>query len=332
MTRILALLASALLIGPAQDEPPPIEFKWNLQKGDRLDLKWLFSDASRHELPKLEGRTEADITETLDKREVEAELFVNEDTPAGTVLMTLKKIGWTQGTHEFECTLVWAEGRKPDVKTRIKVKDKASDLVKREQFAKSQAETTAETMKRVVEGTYALSATAGRPGETLVLRNNIAARGGNSIFDRLYLHSLAPRGSLSLNQGWKDPIEGVQLPPGLVEIDTLSWKITACGPKTGATAKAAFTFPINKSAGAASAGQVTDVRTTGTFSLAREYTFAAEGYLSGSKEDVSFNKKTDAKGKDADFYKDNAYRLLKQVLTVKMQKKPEEKKPPEEKK
>jgi len=336
MVKVLALLASPLLLCALQDEPP-LELKWDVKKDDRFDLKWSYSDTSRHEMPRLEGRSDAEIVEAYDRREVEAELHVKEDTPAGTVLMTLKKVGWSQGTHEFDCTLTWMEGRKVDVQTKVKVKDKQNNPTKREEYAKNMANATAEGMKKLIEGAYTLSATAGRPGETLVLRNNQPARTGNSIFDRIYLHSVAPRGSVNLNQAWKDPIEGVQLPAGLVEIDTLSWKITACGPKTGATAKAAFTFPINKIGANTSNNQVTDVKTTGSYTLAREYTFAAEGHLASAKEDILFNKKLDAKGKDADFYKDTVNRTLKQVVTVKPQKKkdekkPEEKKPAEEKK
>jgi hypothetical protein len=240
--------------------------------------------------------------------------------------MTLKRVGWSQGNHEYDCTMAWVEGKKPDVAVKIKVKDKASALVKREEAAKLLANTVAEQMKKAVEGNFALSTSAARPGETLVLRNNIPSRNGNSVFDRMYLHSVTPRGSVNLNQVWKDPLEGATLPPGLVEVDTLSWKVTACGQKTGATAKAAFTFPINKTMENTSAGQVTDVRATGNYTLAREYTFSAEGYLSGSKEDIDFKKKTDAKGKDAEFYKDTASRTLKQVVAVKKKKGAEPKK------
>lgn len=327
MPKTLAILAASLVFPALQDEP--IELKWNLQKEDKFDLKWTYSDQTRHEMPKLEGRSDAEAIETYDRRDVEAELYLKDNTPAGVVLMTLKKVAWTQGTNEYEVTLGWTEGRKPEPQTRIKVKDKQSNPTKREEVAKSAANGVAEMMKKVVEGAYSLSANAARPGETLVLRNNQAAR-GNSVFDRMYLQSVAPRGSVNLNQAWKDALEGVQLPPGLVEVDTLSWKIVACGPKTGATAKASFTFPINKSAANTSNNQVTDVRTTGNYALAREYTFAAEGYLSSAKEDISFSKRTDAKGADADFYKDTVSRTLKQVLTVKPKK--DFRKPAEEKK
>ncbi len=324
MTRILATLLLTML-----QEETPIELKWDLKKEDRLDFKWTYSDSSRHELPKLEGRSDVDAVDTYDRREVVAELHLQEDTPAGTVLMTLKKVAWSQGTHEYDCSMAWAEGRKPQVQTKIKVKDKASALVKREEQAKILANNTAEQMKKVIEGQYALCATAGRPGETLALRNRMPARPGNSVFDRMYLHSLTPRGSVNLNQTWKDPIEGVALPPGLVEIDTLTWKVVACGPKTGATVKAGFAFPINKAGENTSAGQVTDVRTTGTYTLAREYTFSADGYLSSGKEEIAFSKKTDAKGKDADFYKDTVTRTQKQAVTIK--KKPEPRKKEEKK-
>jgi hypothetical protein len=331
MSKVLALLAATALLGLSQDEAP-IELKWDVKKEDRFDFKWIYSDQTRHEMPKLEGRSEAEAVETYDRRDVEAELFVKEDTPPGAVLMTLKKVAWTQGTHEYEATLVWAEGKAPQVQTKVKVKDKASSLVKKEELVKNQVAVIADGMKKVVEGNYGLSGAAGRPGETIPLRNGQLARGVTSIFGPIYLQTGAPRGSVSLNQAWKDPLEGVQLPPGLVEVDTLSWKITACGAKTGATAKAAFTFPINKSGANAGGGQVTDVRTSGSYSLAREYTFAAEGHLSSSKEEIGYTKKTDAKGKDADFYKDTASRALKQAVTIKLQKKKEEKKPADEKK
>ena len=315
---------AALLTLALQDEP--LELKWDVKKEDRLELRWTFAESSRHELPKLDGRSDVEAVDTYDKREVEAELYLKEDTPAGTVLMTLKKVGWSQGTHEYDCTMAWVEGKKPEVLVKIKVKDKSNALVKREDTAKLMANTVAEAMKKAVEGNFSLSTSAARPGETLVLRNNTPSRNGNSIFDRMYLHSVTPRGSVNLNQVWKDPIEGALLPPGLVEVDTLSWKVTACGPKTGATAKAGFTFPINKTMENTSAGQVTDVRATGTYTLAREYTFSPEGFLSGSKEDVDFKKKTDAKGKDAEFYKDNVTRTLKQVVAVKKKKGAEPKK------
>ena len=75
---------------------------------------------------------------------------------------------------------------------------------------------------------------------------------------------------------------------------------------------------------------------TGTFAYTCEWNYSPQQYLQGSKEESKFNKKVDAKGKEADFYRETFSHNISQALTIKKkapkpgdEKKPEEKKPAE---
>jgi hypothetical protein len=113
-------------------------------------------------------------------------------------------------------------------------------------------------------------------------------------------------------------------------------KVTAVGDK-GLIAKGGVNIPVGKSTVAS--GQTQTM--TGNFTYTCEWNYSPQQYLQGSKEESKFTKKVDAKGKEADFYRENFNHSISQALTIKKKvpkpgeekKKPaEEGKPGEEKK
>jgi hypothetical protein len=303
MIQPLALLA---LLALGQDDR--VELKWAAAPEDRFDVKWTYDEVHT----RVAGTGEKfDLT---DKRAVEAEM-APADQP-GRFAIALKKVSWTYGTHEFEIVLAWAAGPKPPAATvKMKVDPKAASAA----AAKAASEARSEQMKKLVaEGAYVLTYDE-NSREAYVTRNGSAARNA-SVFDLLFLHGPLPKGTVANGEAWKEELGRVTFPQ-LVEVKTMPCKVAVAGP--GVSVKGGFTQPISRSGGAK--GEVT----TGTFSFAREYAFAKEGGFLSSKEEQSFTKKVDAKGADADFYKENSTHTIKQAATFK---KRAAAKPPEAKK
>lgn len=287
MFLLLALIAQA----------EAVELKWAAEKDDRFEIRWTYDDVST----RVPGQGEK--SELIDKRLVEAEMSAKEEP--GRFSITLKRVTWSYSNNEFAITLNYAAGKPPAAAIKMKVDPKASNAA----AAKAFADARADQMKKLVsEGEYALAYDPGSR-ETFVTRNGSGAK-NNSIFDVLFLHSPLPSGTVTNGQTWKEGLERVNLPQ-LVEVKVMGCKVSY---GSGVSVKGGFQQPINRSGGAR--GEVT----TGSFNFAREYTFAKEGCLLSSKEEQILSKKVDAKGEDADFYRENSGHSIKQAVTFKKQK------------
>ena len=283
-----------LLLTLGQDEP--VFLTWTADKEDKFDLKWTYDEINT----RVPGTGER--SELSDKRTVEAEMTPTEE--AGKFSVILKKVSWTYTNNEFDISLAYAGAPKPPVATlKMKVDPKASNAG----AAKTFGEQRLETMKTIVgEGVYALAFDANR-GETFIGRNGAAGR-LQSVFDVLFLHSALPKGSVTQGQTWKESVEQLTFPQ-LVEVKTMGCKVAMAG--NGVTVKGGFTQPINR------AGNTKGETISGSFTFAREFTFAKEGCLLSAKEERLFSKKVDAKGDNADFYKENSSHNIKQSVTFK---------------
>ena len=279
----------------AQDEA--VELKWAAAPEDKFEIKWTYDDVST----RVPGTGEK--SELADRRAVEAEMTPKEEP--GRFAVALKKVAWTYSTNEFAITLNWAAGGKPPVAAiKMKVDPKASNA----SAAKTFADARAEQMKKLVsEGEYALGFDPSSR-EAFITRNGSAAK-NNSLFDTLFLHSPLPNGTVTNGQTWKEGLERVTLPQ-LVEVKTMGCKVSYAG--NGVSVKGGFTQPINRATGGARAETI-----SGSFNFLREFTFAKEGCLLSSKEEQVLTKKVDAKGEDADFYKENSSHSVKQSITFK---------------
>jgi hypothetical protein len=297
MTAItLAILAPLLL---AQDKPEESqEMKWTIQDGDRFELKWTYNEQRKRE-----GQDKA--AEGHDKRDVEGELAWKAD---GILTLTLKKVTWSYGSQDYEISLGYSAGKKlaPDMK--MKVAPTAAGY----NASKAEADRMFEYMKKLTEGEFTVD-TITEKGRTLFLWN-----GGNvrqitpSLFDRLFTHPLLPSGPVRKDQLFKDPFEAAILPPGLTDIKTVEAKVTSVGDK-GLIARGGLTIPFGKAFTANS--QVQNM--SGSFSYSCEWNYSPKQYLQRSAEEMKFSKKVDAKGKDADFYKENLNHTAGQTLTIK---------------
>ena len=299
------MLDVIVLLALVQDEA--VELKWAAEKTDKFDIKWSYDEFNS----RIPGQGEK--SELTDKRLVDAEMTPT-DTP-GKFDVALKKVAWTYGNNEFTITLTWAAGSKPPVTAvKMKVDPKASNAAQ----AKTFAEQRSEAMKKLVsEGAYALSFDP-NSRETYILRNGSGAR-NQSVFDVLFLHSPLPNGTVTNGQTWKENLERMAFPQ-LVEVKMMGCKVSLTG--NGAAIKGGFTQPINKASGGARSEVI-----TGSFTFVREFTFAKEGCLLNSKEEHLLTKKVDAKGDDADFYRENSSHTIKQAITFKKTSPPKPKEP-----
>jgi hypothetical protein len=291
MLQLLALLALA------QEEA--VELKWKAEKTDKFEIKWTYDEINS----RVPGQGEK--SELTDRRAVEAEMTPKDDPNQFDV--ALKKVAWTYSNNEFAIALTWAASAKnapPVAAIKMKVDPKASNAA----AAKGFADQRAEQMKKLVsEGAYLLSFNPGSR-ETYILRNGSGAR-NQSVFDTLFLHSPLPNGTVTNGQTWKEDLERVSFPQ-LVEVKQMGAKVAYAG--NGVSVKGGFTQPINKSTGGARSEVI-----TGSFTFAREFTFDKEGCLLNSKEEQVLTKKVDAKGTDAEFYKENGSHSIKQAATFK---------------
>jgi hypothetical protein len=303
---IAPLLGSA---SPLQDEAAAM--KWTLVDGDKFELKWSFSETRRRE----PGRGE--VNESHDKRDVDAELAFKAD---GILTLTLKKVAWSYGNQDSEVTLMYVEGKKLDPQLKMKAGPTAPGY----QVSKADADRMVDYMKKLTEGEFTIN-TSAEVGRTLVMWNGGNVRNGTlSLFDRIFTHPLLPSGPVRVGQLFKDPLEVTNLPAGLVEVKTVESKVTAVGDK-GSIAKGGLNVPVAKSIIANNQTQ----NWTGNFIYSCEWNYHPQQYLQGSKEESKFTKKVDAKGKDADFYRENFTHTITQALTIKKKapKPGEEKKP-----
>jgi hypothetical protein len=316
MKKTLAPLAALLLLGAIQDEA--VELKWAVSKEDKFEMKWSYSDVKHSETGKSQGGT-GGLSEAADKREVEAELALKETE--GLLGVTLKKVFWSLSTNDHEITITYTEAKKnADVQVKVKGDPKASAGAKA--GLKQTADLFADQMRKAVaEGEYSINIAE---RAIVCLYNGVPARTSASLLDRIYLHSPLPVGGVKPSFAWKEPVEGINLPTGLVELKMIEVKPGPINEKT-ATVKAGVNIPINKP------GTVTNQRTTGSFVYSREYVFGRDGYLHSSREETTFTKKVDATGKDADFYKENTTFTTKQSVQIKKKVPKDDKKPDERK-
>lgn len=289
--------AFALLLSALSPQDDAFELKWEFGPEDRFDLKWTYQETRRQE-PGV-----GTVIEIIDRREVEAEL-VPKDDPPGLLSIVLKKVTWTQGTHDYTVTAQYVEGKPLEVRTQVKASSKSEGGP----AARAGAEQAAENLRKFFDGDYALDTS--RRGETLVLRNGVAVQRTPSVFDKIFLHSSPlPSGSVRAGQVWKDPADALPLPAGLAEIKFLDYKVVSLNA-TAATVRGSVTVPIVRAPGSSDRGE----RLSGNFSYLREYAFARAGHLLSSREESTFTKKVDAK---VDFYRENTSHVIKQQLTIK---------------
>ncbi len=321
MPKTLAALAFlAALLG--QDDA--LEFKWTVVPEDKYDLTWKYAEDRRRE-PGTGG-----VDESYDRREILAEVSVKEGTLPGQLAITLKKVTWSMGTHDWEVSLAYAEGKPPAVKPVVKKIDTKrfgqqggdiKPLVKAaEASAKTQSDQMSASMKKLFEGDYAIDTT--RKGETIILRNGISHRNGASLFDKVFLHSTLPVGTMKDGQTWKEDVGVLPVPAaGLIDVKAVDFKVTL--NDKGVSAKTAFQYPIVRPP------TVTEQKLSGNYNYLREYFFGREGYLASSKEESALTKKIDASGNFAKFYEETSSQFIKQGFTLKKRPPP---KAPEEKK
>lgn len=312
----MTALALAILVPfLVQDKPPEeaYEMKWTIAEGDRFDLKWTYTEQRRRE-----GQDKA--AESHDKRDVEAELAWKSE---GILSLTLKKVVWSFGSQDYEIILTYFENKKLDPKLVMKVAPGAASY----NNSKAEADRMVEAMKKLTEHEYTVD-TATEKGKTLFLYG-----GGNvrqipfSLFNRIFTHPMLPSGPVRKDQQFKDPLETTILPAGLTDINTVEAKVTAVGSK-GVIARGGVTIPFGKSFTANQ--QVQNM--TGSFSYSCEWNYSPQQYLQRASEEHKFAKRIDAKGKDADFYKENLNHSAGQTLTIKKKDpKPAEKKPEQQK-
>jgi hypothetical protein len=304
---MIRTLAFAAMLAPLQDEL--IEMKWTVEKGDVFDLKWTYDNSYKTD------RGRDSVAEVFDRRTVEAEVTAGEVD--GQFPMTIKKASWMKGTHEWEATLTYVAGKPAKIEPKLKLDPKKPES----QAIKKSMDQEVAAMKAAVETPHSLDAT--RKSDTVVLIGARSARTGGSIFDKTFLHSTLPTGSVRKDQVWKDPIESLGIPVNEIEVKHIDYKVAALG-KAAVTVKGGFSAPISPS-------QVPGVTTVGSFTFAREYSFHPDGYLSAAKEEITYVRKTDAKDPTKQFYRENTNDAKKQALTIKKRAPKEEKKPEEKK-
>jgi hypothetical protein len=322
---ILTAAALVLLLSPvAAPQDDAAKMEWVLQEGDRFDFTWSFNEQRKRE----PGR--GDTTETHDKRDVAAELVWKSE---GTLTLILKKVSWSYGSQDYEVTLAYTEGKKLDPQLKMKVTEKAAGYL----VSKADADHMVESMKQMTDGVFTVD-TLTEKGRTLMLWNgaNLRDPGQLSLLGRIFTHPLLPSGPVRIGQIFKDPLDVTNLTAGLTEIKDVESKVTAVGDK-GLIAKGGVNIPFGKS----SVANGQPVTMTGNFTYTCEWNYSPQQYLQGSKEESKFTKKVDAKGKDADFYRETSSHTISQALTIKKKapkpgeekKKPaQEEKPGEEKK
>lgn len=320
----MGILTAALFALLAQDDAAKME--WVFQEGDRFDFTWSYKESRKRE----PGR--GDVTETHDNRDVAAELAWKAD---GILSLTLKKVGWNYGTQDYEVTLMYVEGKKLDPQLKMKIANTAPGYP----VSKADADRLVEYMKKLTEGEFTID-TGSEKGRTQVLWNNGSVRtaGALSLLGRIFTHPLLPSGPVRVGQLFKDPLDVTNLTAGLTDVREVESKVTAVGDK-GYIAKGGVNIPVGKSSVANGQTQAM----SGNFLYTCEWNYSPQNYLQSSKEESKFNKKVDAKGKDADFYRETFNHNITQQLTIKKKPadpnapkkpapKPDEPKPGEEKK
>ncbi|HVR83163.1 MAG TPA: hypothetical protein VMU54_02555 [Planctomycetota bacterium] len=298
---ILTAAALALHFSPAaavQDDAAKME--WVLQEGDRFDFTWTYNEQRKRE----PGHGET--TETHDKRDVAAELVWKSE---GILTLVLKKVNWSYGSQDYEVTLAYTEGKKLDPQLKMKVTEKASGY----QVSKADADHMVEYMRTMTDGVFTVD-TVTEKGRTLILWNGSSLRepGQLSLLGRIFTHPLLPSGPVRVGQIFKDPLDVTNLTAGLTEIKEVESKVTAVGDK-GLIAKGGVNIPVGKSTVASGSTQTM----TGNFTYTCEWNYSPQQYLQGSKEESKFTKKVDAKGKEADFYRETFNHSISQTLTIK---------------
>jgi hypothetical protein len=294
----MGIITAAVFALLAQDDAAKME--WVIQEGDRFDLTWSYKESRKRE----PGR--GDITETHDNRDVSAELVWKTD---GILTLVLKKVGWNYGTQDYEVTLMYIEGKKLEPQLKMKIANTAPGYP----VSKADADRLTDYMRKMTDGEFTVD-TSSEKGRTQVLWNGGSVRtaGALSLLGRIFTHPLLPSGPVRVGQIFKDPLDVTNLTAGLTDVKDVESKVTAVGDK-GLIAKGGVNIPVGKSSVAN--GQTQSM--TGNFLYTCEWNYSPQNYLQGSKEESKFNKKVDAKGKDADFYRETFNHNIGQQLTIK---------------
>jgi hypothetical protein len=294
----MGIITAAVFALFAQDDAAKME--WVIQEGDRFDLTWSYKESRKRE----PGR--GDITETHDNRDVSAELVWKTD---GILTLVLKKVGWNYGTQDYEVTLMYIEGKKLEPQLKMKIAATAPGYP----VSKADADRLTDYMRKMTDGEFTVD-TSSEKGRTQVLWNGGSVRtaGALSLLGRIFTHPLLPSGPVRVGQIFKDPLDVTNLTAGLTDVKDVESKVTAVGDK-GLIAKGGVNIPVGKSSVAN--GQTQSM--TGNFLYTCEWNYSPQNYLQGSKEESKFNKKVDAKGKDADFYRETFNHNIGQQLTIK---------------
>lgn len=312
MSSLLAAFGATLLLGALQENKP--EFKWDLKPDYVFDLKWTFQETSDQKRPTGQGNSSGSSRLLfVDRRAIEATVTVLEKPGvSGPLKIELKKVSWLFDQPEYTVQLAYSATKKKNplgTKVRVKAKPGSPEASRAYSIANSQAD----RMKMLVESAYTIQ-TDGRQGLPQILRNNSPQK--NSLFEKIYLYSRLPKGSVNRGQKWRGELTGLTLPTGLVQLKTIDYKVTTVTAKA-ITVKAAFTIPIVKPP------TVTDQNTTGSFKYSREYSFSPDGFLTGSKETSAFTKKVTSGQR---FFKEDVKVNMEQKLTITKRKPPREKK------
>jgi hypothetical protein len=301
---MLAVVFALVSLPAPQDEAAKME--WAFVEGDKFDLTWNYNEQRKRE----PGHGET--TETHDKRDVVAEMSWKAE---GILKIEIKKVVWSYGSQDYEVSLAYAEGKKLDPQMKMKIAEKNSNY----SGSKNDADRMVEYMKHMTEGEFTVD-TVSEKGRTLVLWNggNVREPGQLSLLSRLFTHPILPSGPVRVGQTFKDPLDVTNLTAGLTEVKDVESKVVTIGDK-GLVAKGGVSFPVGKSIVAN--GQTQTM--TGTFNYTCEWNYSPQQYLQGTKEESKFSKKVDAKGKDADFYRENVTHNISQTLTIKKKPKPD---------
>jgi hypothetical protein len=294
--------AAVLALFLAQGDKPQDEAKmeWAFAEGDRFDFTWTYDEKRKRD----PGKGEA--TETHDKRDVVGELVWKSE---GILKLDLKKVAWTYGTQDFEVTLAYFEGKKLDPQMKMKATEKSPGYA----VSKADAERMVDYMRKLTDGEFTVD-TVSEKGRTLVLWNgaNVRDPGQLTLLARLFTHPLLPSGPVRVGQVFKDPLDVTNLTAGLTDVKEVESKVTTVGAK-GLIAKGGVNVPVGKTIVAN--GQTQTM--TGNFTYNCEWNYSPLQYLQSTKEESKFTKKVDAKGKGAEFYKEDVSHTINQVLTIK---------------
>ena len=310
------ITAAAVLLGATQSKAPPVKFEWNVGTEDVYDMKWTYQKTTS-----FQAGVSTKSTQSRDRRSVTAVLTPNKDeTLGGELQISFEKATWDIVKDEYTIVVTYSSKNKKPISSRIKVHAKkeprglAANLTPDQIRRRAQREE--EAMKRSMEGKFTLN-TVTHPRQAFTLHNGRQSGLGNSILGVLYIQAAeTPNGSIPRGQKWKEANIRGRVPGGVAKIEVIEYVVSSVS-SSGATAKAGLQVPFR----IPPTGR-DKIETSGKFTYGCSFTFAPEGYVSGSKEFLTFVKKVDAKER---IYEQNYNVSIKQQFTLKKRKPPKKK-------